>query len=461
MNEEKICNVTWKEVEQAAKDACKNHMHKVAVLDFCLHWSENVSIILSMIHEGTYVELVRYRQLVKVNKNGKRRDIDSPTLVTRILQYVFITRISPLYEEKDNMTGLNCKDGCGLNATDKRKSVRHRVKHLFYDRRDIHYIACIDQRKCYQHVKTKAFRKSLKFLTSDRWLIDFGVNVTMLGGKLPIGTPVSPLAHHILMLGFDLDMADDYPFYVRYADNIMIGCYDRETVNSAYWRTKQRWWYELGIRANRWDSHIHDIDKEAVDFCGTVYHRNAGKGFFDHNKGYATVRRSTADSARKATPRNWGCYFGQLVGADTYHLIISIERNNMKLSELTSKIKIDRKMDAPNVQPKELLGRLFDVVDYEMRKNGKGDVNWVKLLIRQDETDAYGALTGRKTMCEIHGDYHGIYTYLLAAEKAYGGKNALLPIEDVEIVNSCGYIFKDSTNMMRYYEDYINQHNKK
>lgn len=451
---EKICSVTWEEVEQAAKDACKNHMHKEAVLDFCLHWEENVFTVLSMIHDGTYVELVRYRKLVKVNKNGKRRDIDSPNLITRILQYVFINRISPLYEAKDNLSALNCKKDCGLNATDKRKSVRHRVKHLFYDRRDIRYIVCIDQRKCYQHIKTPVLRKAVKRLTDDGWLVDFGVEVTMVDGSLPIGTPVSPLAHHIIMLGFDLRMADDYPFYVRYADNVMIGCYDKESTNEAWQRVKAYWWYELGVRANRWDSHIHDIDKEAVDFCGTVYHRTAGKSFFDHGKGYATVRRSTAESAKSSTPKNWGCYFGQLVGADTFNLIKSIESKNMKLSELTQKIRIDRKMDAPNIQPKELLGRTVEVVDYELRRNGKGQVNWVKLLIAYDESDADGVLTGRKAMCEMHGDYNGIYTYLLAAERTFGGKGAILPIEDVEIVNSCGYIFKDSTNMLKYIEDY-------
>ena len=209
---EKICTVTWEEVEQAAKDACKNHMRKETVLDFCRHWEENVSIVLSMIRDGTYVELVRYRKLVKKNKNGKVRDIDSPNLITRILQYVFINRISPLYEAKDDLTALNCKKGCGLNAADKRKSVRHRVKHLFYDRRDIHYIVCIDQRKCYQHIKTSVMRKAVKRLTNDGWLVDFGMEVTMVDGSLPIGTPVSPLAHHIIMLDFDLRMADDYPF---------------------------------------------------------------------------------------------------------------------------------------------------------------------------------------------------------------------------------------------------------
>lgn len=63
--------------------------------------------------------------------------------------------------------------------------------------------------------------------------------------------------------------------------------------------------------------------------------------------------------------------------------------------------------------------------------------------------------TGRKAMCEMHGDYSGIYSYIRAAEKAFGGKARILPIEEVEIVNSCGYIFKDSTNMIKYFDDYI------
>lgn len=39
----------------------------------------------------------------------------------------------------------------------------------------------------------------------------------------------------------------------------------------------------------------------------------------------------------------------------------------------------------------------------------------------------------------------------------FGGKRAILPIEEAEIENSCGYIFKGSTNMMMYLEDYVAQ----
>ena len=91
-------DVTWQEVEQAAHDAVRDHLNKATVTEFCREWEENVALVLAMIQDDTYVEHIEYRQLKKTNKNGKVRHIDSPTLVTRILQYVFINRANALYE---------------------------------------------------------------------------------------------------------------------------------------------------------------------------------------------------------------------------------------------------------------------------------------------------------------------------------------------------------------------------
>lgn len=447
--------VTHSEVERAAFDACRNHNKKMEVQLFYEDWDSNIDMLCMCINSGLYVEVISYRKLYKINKNGKRRDIDSPTLVTRILQYVFINRISLFYRQRDNYSALNCKNDCGLNAKQKRLSVRHRLKSLFYEHRDIHFAAVIDQRKCYEHVRTKVFRKALKRLTTDKWLIDYGCNVTFCNDRLPIGTPMSPLAHHILMLDFDEDYSRCYPFYLRYADNIFVGCNSKAEAHAVLQRTRQRWWFEFGIRANRWDSHVVAIDNNAIDFCGTIYHRNEDKSYNDHNKGYAKVRQRIADAAKQATPRNWGCYFGQLVGVDSYNLLIQIQKKNMKLAELTQKIKINRSMDAPQVQAKDIQGVTISVLDYEIRQNGKGLDNWIKLLVCFDEITENGEYTGRKQLRELHGDYAGLYHYLRQAERMFGSKQAILPIEDAKIVNSCGYIFEGSTNQKQYLDEYI------
>lgn len=66
-----------------------------------------------------------------------------------------------------------------------------------------------------------------------------------------------------------------------------------------------------------------------------------------------------------------------------------------------------------------------------------------------------GVKTGRTLAYEFHGNYQGIIQFILAAEKEYG-KEALLPLEEAEIENQCGYIFKGSTNQLIYIENEIN-----
>lgn len=46
-------------------------------------------------------------------------------------------------------------------------------------------------------------------------------------------------------------------------------------------------------------------------------------------------------------------------------------------------------------------------------------------------------------------NYQGIVNFISKCELTYG-KDAILPITDVEIENRCGYVFKGSTNRLEY-----------
>lgn len=59
--------------------------------------------------------------------------------------------------------------------------------------------------------------------------------------------------------------------------------------------------------------------------------------------------------------------------------------------------------------------------------------------------------TGRELAYEFHGNYQGLITYILALEQAFD--NHFMPLEECEVVNECGYIFKDSTNQLKYIDD--------
>lgn len=85
------------------------------------------------------------------------------------------------------------------------------------------------------------------------------------------------------------------------------------------------------------------------------------------------------------------------------------------------------------------------------RKHGsQREANWIKCLVGIEEV-VEGEKTEKILAREFHGNYQGIIQFILACERAYG-KQAVLPLEEVEIENQCGYIFKNSTNQLTYIE---------
>lgn len=439
-------NISVSDFKDAAIRSFEDHQGERAVIAFKKNLDENCYVLYQAFRDGSYIHLLHYRQMEKINNNGKKRSIDSPDLVTRIYQYIFLNIIEPVYFSKDNLMGLNCKKRCGITSNVGYKSVLHRLKQIYYDHLDLNYVLVIDQRKCYNHITIPVFRKAMKRLTDDCKFIDFAISVSFVNGHLPVGTPTSPTVHHIVMLDFDIWAKDMCRFAIRYADNNLFAFATAEEAQMAKWRVKNYWWYKLNIRAKSNECQVVSMD-QPLDFCGYVVHRNY-RPKCSHNKGYVTVRQSTADRARKCkTNESWASYFGLMKHADAFRLMIKIE-NKMKLRELTQSIRINRKMDARNIEIRELVNVPVTIYDYEIKYNAQRQANWIKCLIGIEEI-IEGEHTGRIIAREFHGNYQGIIQFILECEQKYGKAN-ILPIEDAEIENQCGYIFKGSTNQLMY-----------
>lgn len=435
------------DIYEAINTAAKGRRNRRDVRAYTDNLPANAAAMLSAIKDGSYVRTLGYRRMRITNVNGKKRDVLSPDFPTLCLQHAAIIKLNEFYKKKDPMVGVNCKDGCGVTADWGEGSVAHRMKHIFYDRRDLEYGLVIDQRKCYDHVTRKTLRRALKELGVPRELADFCVNVSFCGERFPIGTPTSPLCHHVIMLGFDLFLKEISPLAVRYADDVFAPFRTRDEAQRAKWRIKNYWWYRLGLRAKRHTVTVCPLSLP-VDFCGIVLHRTPGKGVCDHGKGYATLRKSTVRRALKATERSWPSYFGMLRQVDGYGMMMRIEGNDMNLKRLTEKIRVNRSLDARNIQVKELAdeGTVFAVHDFEIRKDKDGIANWIKCLI------SYPDGNGRRLMREFHGNYSGIIQFHLLCEMEFGHKD-ILPMTGMRIVNSCGYIYEGSTNMLTEIDD--------
>ena len=421
----------------AIRGAAQGHTKCKEIREAVANRMELSQELFAAFKDGSYINKIEYRKKVKVNNNGKVRHIDWPTHTTRFYQYIALQKLIPIYESKDNYNGLNCKEGCGINAKDKRRSVLHRLKHIFYDRLDLNYGLVIDQRKCYEHMTPIIFRRMLRNMIDDKAFVDYCVSVVFVNGKLPIGTPTSPTAHHIIMLAFDYYIRQLTPHSVRYADDNFLAFATKEEAQRAKWRIQNYWWYELGVRAKTSTTRVVPLS-QPLDFCGYIIHRGGG----GHSKGWVGIRKSIMDSASRANNRNWPCFCGILASADCMKKMEIIE-DKMKLSQLTERIKLERSLDAPHIPMKDICGKVVKIVDYDLRRSKDGKADWIKFLFAIPIED--GTILAR----ESHGSFTYLIEYISECEAIYGGKQALLPLEDVEIEDQCGYIFKNSTNQIK------------
>lgn len=462
--------ITEQHVRDAVFETFRGRQSTKAVLRFKEDLDAGITKIFEAVNDGSYQELMKFYKKTIVNKNDKVRHIDAPMLTALIIEHVWLVLLRPIYDMVNPGVARNCLPEHGITAKRREYSVLKEAKRLFYDQRHLTWMVDVDQRQCYQRVSVKAYRKGMKFMRSKvmaikgvpeqwhdyafwRWLTDFGEDVSFVDGHLPIGTPTSPYVHQIVMLSFDCWLTENYQWAIRYADNVFIAVPTKQEAHQALWRVRQFWWYELGIRVKRQTSRIVAIDDKGVDVCGYVLFRYPDRGITDHNKGVTFMRRSTLDSARKAdNDRSWASYFGLLRHADTYNIMQQIERD-MKLTELTKKIRIDREMDAKNIPMQNVPGlQTLTLYKYEIRQS-KGEDNWIKCLIGTPELNKEtGEPTGRTLAYEFHGNYQGIIRWIRELERMFPGKE-FLPIEDARIVNECGYIFEGSTNQLKYIEE--------
>lgn len=458
--------ITTDDIKEAIQSASKDKRRRKDVRRVLEDVETYSRELKQRIEDGRYKELIKFTPSEKMGNNGKKRKLDTPNFDTLILEHIFINKVMPIYRKHDPLVSLNCKKGCGIISPNRKGILKShyvlpRIKHLFYDLREYEWLVSADQRKCYEHIKPSIFCKELKKVTNSRTMIDFAISVCFNNGKLPIGAPSSSLVHHIIMLDFHRWLCRNSEWRLCYADNCIAAFRTKEEAQQMKWRIKQYWWYELKLRAKKSETRVLPIsDERGFDFCGYRIFRNKFNlkqrmnGITQRNKGYCRPRKSILKRAfecRKDT--SWSSYFGLLRNSDSYRLMQKIE-SSMKLKDLTSKIKIDRTMDAKNIKASDLAksGQLFTIYDYEIRNSEKtGKPNWIKCLIGIPEKNEDGELTGKTRAYEFHGGMMSIVEYMKKIEDLYGKKN-LLPIEEVSILDQCGYIFADSTNQKEYIE---------
>ena len=435
--------VTEQIVRDAFYKASEDRKKKPVVVEFEKNLTDNCKLIADIINGGRVSEHVKYVKLKRRNANGKWRDIDAPTFFTLVMQHVWIMLVKPLYMAKETGIARNCIEGRGICSEDIDKGLLRPMRRLFYDLRQYTHLVLIDERKCYEHTTLASYRKGMKAIGASRKLIDFGEAVGFVRGILPIGTPTSPLMHHIAVFPFDLWLVENYPQALRYADNVFVPVPSLEEGHRAMWRIKMNWWYDLRVRSKSTEQRVVAINDKPVDICGFPLCRFVPRKD-NHGKGLTRIRKSIWHNAMHAeTKESWASYFGILSHADCYGSLTN-KCKEMKLEELTSRCKLKRAMDAIEYDPREVLDiESFDIIDYEILQDKKShEDNWINLFcgVRKEGSNKLKAFA-------FHGNMKCIYRWIRMLEEEFGGKS-FLPIEGVRLIKRRGYLLDGTAEII-------------
>lgn len=419
-------------LDQAVVNASKRHLRKKEVIEF-LKNKENEYKIYRRVLAGDLTVSYRYKPVISVS--GKKRMVALTSFEDRVLMHVFILLMNPEYESGLSDDCYNCIKGRGINSRVRRYDPVARIKRIINKTHPWGYLQ-LDIRKCYESTRPDILFARFRTIWKDERFIRALEKLSFCDIGLPIGTPLSPINQHIMMMDFDRFVRHDLkiPDYVRYADDILLFG-DKDKLHEAKWRIANYLWYKLGYELKK-EAHPTPL-KVAPDILGYVFH-----------DGYTRVRKSIKKRMIKSwnNPRSRASYIGITKSADTKSLIKKIK---MKLSFLTTdETMVSRRMDSPLIDISQLEGKTFDIIDFEEREpDKKKGKPWMRMQVRFEQD-------GEKVTRLVKGFQDPICAFLFNMIKYMQKTSAIsgltfqevwdktLPIEECEVENDKGWYIK-------------------
>lgn len=423
-------------VHQAVISASKSHMQNNEVIKFLSNKENEYSVYRQLLTNGD--TMIRYRYKYITSISGKKRIIAISSFRDRVIMHTIMLMIKPEYDKRLSDDCYNCIKGRGINSSNKRYDPVRQIKR-FISYNPWGYLQ-LDIRKCYESTRPDVLFSIHRSIWKDEHILNRLEEVSFCDYGMPIGTPLSPMNQHIMMMGLDRFIRQELSIksYVRYADDmILFG--DKDKLHEAKWRIRNYLYYNLGYELKK-DTHPRPM-KEAPDILGYVFHDT-----------HTSIRKSTKERMKKkwGDPRSRASYYGILKGADAKNLTRKL---NMKLSFLTTKeTMVRRRMDSPLIDISELEGKSFEVLDFEVREpDRKKGKYWMRMQVRyadiENETEV--------TKTRLVKGYHPAICEFLNNMIQYINKTAAigrmsfeeawkttLPFEDCEVENDKGWCFK-------------------
>ncbi len=241
------------------------------------YWERNRDEICCRIRSCNYIP-VPALQIRRKKPNGGIRLIEIPSVRDRMLQYAMCIVMQPYYESifSDRSFGFRM----GRSTQD---AVELCVKEMNEGRV---YVADLDIKSYFDRVDQRKLMAMLSADIEDNAV--FGMISAYLGMRvmsgchvfrkvigLPQGGPISPMLANVYLNKLDWFMEKAGFHFVRYADDIVLLCTDREEAESVTKHVEQYLNEEMGLWLNRKKSAL--LPAEELHFLGYAFGNRGGE----------------------------------------------------------------------------------------------------------------------------------------------------------------------------------------
>jgi retron-type reverse transcriptase len=204
-------------------DARKGKRSRRACFEFEKHLGENLHVLHTTIHAGTYIPDPYFQFIVY---EPKRRIIHAPTFRDVVVQHAIYRIIYKIFDRVFVSTSFACRVGYGTHRASRytRQAMRK------YEGED--YILKLDIRKFFYSIKRSVLRGLIEQKIKDSRLVD--IMMMFADMETPLGIPIGNLLSQIYALIY-LNPLDHFikrvlkiQDYVRYVDDFMLIGLSRE-----------------------------------------------------------------------------------------------------------------------------------------------------------------------------------------------------------------------------------------
>lgn len=294
---------------KANKGACG--IDGVSIEEF----EDNLDTNLEEIHRLLYEDRYKPRAVKRVyipKPNGDRRPIGIPTVRDRVVQQALLNRLEKIFEAE-------FKD-CSYGFRSNRSPIQAISKVEEYLKAGYQWVVEVDIEKFFDTINQEKLIDLVAEEIADgrvlRLIRSFLRSGVMEEGEIkedtkgtPQGGVISPLLANIYLHPYDEEMTQQGYKIIRYADDIVVMCREKQEAEQALSRTREILEKHLGLKLNAEKTRI--VHKsQSFEFLGYAF----SYGYSDYKLPKPRAIEKFKDKIRRLTRRNQPKTMLQIVG---------------------------------------------------------------------------------------------------------------------------------------------------